>query len=224
MLADEIRQILRDLLTELGAQSVAIVDTSEERTGIPARTLPLGGGEFLRVEIGTRSRTEAIDATLERAVRALRAAARRWDAAIPLMTVGGDPEPITGEKVMERIEAYLTALAAIGQVDNALVVVKGVVLASAHTPQEIEDARWQFIVHRTAAARSPGSSHGELADPDFYAVEFWYGATLVVYLRPPYALDFIRFRCRQVTRELSHLLPMLEPEPPSPAAIRRPPE
>jgi hypothetical protein len=225
MLADEVRQILRDLLAELGATSVVITRTDEpERTGVPARTLPLGSGDFLRVELGAKSRTEAIDATLERCVRALRAASRRWDETLPEMTLGADTGGVTPQKVRERIATYLGALAAIGQVDNVLLVVKGEVLDSGRPPQALESARWQFILRRVAAAREPGSSHGELADPDFYAVEFWYGAALVLYLRPPYALDFIRFRCRQVTRELAHLLPLLEPEPTMPAAIRPPAE
>lgn len=238
MLDDEVRQILRDLIAELGATSAVITQSVDERTGVPARTMPLGSGDFLRVELGTRSkprvmdpdaptssseRTTSIDATLERAVRALRAAARRWDEPLPALTIGTDPGAVTADKVKDRIAAYLTALTGIGQVDNALLVVKGDVLGAGRPPEELETARSQFILRRVAAAREPGSSHGELADSDFYAVEFWYGAALVLYLRQPYALDFIRFRCRQVTRELAHLLPMLEPEPPSPAAIRPPP-
>jgi hypothetical protein len=223
MLADEVRQILRELIHELGATSALITTAPDERSGVPGRTMPLGSGEFLRVELGTRSRAESIDAALERCVRALRAAGRRWDAPLPTMTVGADAGTVAADKVRERIDAYLAGLAAIGQVDNVLLVVKNAVLASGHPPAELELARWPFIIKRVAAAREAGSSHGELADPDFYAVEFWYSAALVIYMRPPYALDFIRFRCRQVTRELAQLLPMLEPEPPVPAAIRPPP-
>jgi len=223
MLDDEVRQILRDLVAELGATSAVITQSVEDRTGVPARTLPLGGGDFLRVELGSRSKTESIDATLERAVRALRAAGRRWDQALPPITVATESGVATAEKVKDRIDAYLVALAGIGQVDNALLVLKGDVLGSGKPPEELETERSQFILRRVAAAREPGSSHGELADTDFYAVEFWYGAALIVYLRAPYALDFIRFRCRQVTRELAQLLPMLEPEPPAPAALRPPP-
>jgi hypothetical protein len=223
VLEDEVRQILRDLIEELGAVSAQITQDPDARTGVPARTRPLGDGDFLRVELGTRSRAgEMIDGMLERAARQLRAAARRWEMPLAPMIVGsGAPE---ADKVRALIDEYLAALAAIGQVDNALLVVKGQVVASGKPRAELEDARLQFIVRRLAAARVPGSSHGEIADPDFYAVEFWYGAALVVYARPPYAVDFIRFRCRQVTRELAHLLPLLEPEPPSPAAIRPPGE
>ena len=48
-------------------------------------------------------------------------------------------------------------------------------------------------------------------------------AALVVLLAEPYAIDFVRHRARQVARELSNLLPMLEPDPDAPAAIRRKP-
>jgi hypothetical protein len=36
-------------------------------------------------------------------------------------------------------------------------------------------------------------------------------------------VDFVRHRARQVARELSNLLPLLEPDPEAPAAIRRRP-
>jgi hypothetical protein len=230
MLDDEVRQILRELVEELGARSAVITEAPEERSGVPARTLPLGGGGFLRVELGTRSHAgQTVDVALERCVRALRAAARRWEAELPALSVGvgagaasddADAAGVTLERVKERIGAYLSALAAIGQVENTVLLVKGAMLASGRPLQQLEEARWPFIARRVAAAREAGSSHGELADPDFYAVEFWYGATLVLYLTPPYALDFVRFRCRQVTRELAQLLPLLEPDPAAPAAIR----
>ena len=228
MLDDEVRQILRELVEELGARSAVITEEPDERSGVPARTTPLGGGGFLRVELGTRSHAgQTVDVALERCVRALRAAARRWETGLPTMGVGAAGAPaadvaaaVALDKVKERIGAYLSALAGIGQVENALLLVKGAVIASGRIVQELEEARWPFIARRVAAAREAGSSHGELADPDFYAVEFWYGATLVLYLTPPYALDFVRFRCRQVTRELAQLLPLLEPDPAAPAAIR----
>ena len=62
-----------------------------------------------------------------------------------------------------------------------------------------------------------------MVDPDAYAMSFWYDAALVVLLVEPYAIDFVRHRCRQVARELANLLPLLEPDPEAPAAIRRRP-
>jgi hypothetical protein len=54
-------------------------------------------------------------------------------------------------------------------------------------------------------------------------MSFWYDATLVVLLAEPYARDFVRHRARGVAREIANLLPLLEPDPEIPAAIRRPP-
>jgi hypothetical protein len=54
-------------------------------------------------------------------------------------------------------------------------------------------------------------------------MSFWYDAALVILLVEPYAVDFVRHRARQVARELANLLPMLEPDPETPAAIRRRP-
>jgi hypothetical protein len=44
-----------------------------------------------------------------------------------------------------------------------------------------------------------------------------------VLLSEPYAIDFVRHRCRQVARELANLLPLLDPDPETPAVIRRRP-
>ena len=109
--------------------------------------------------------------------------------------------------------------------DNALVVLRGRVIAAARPPAALEDARWPFIAKRALAAadKTTGSSHAELADPDFFALTFWYGAVLVVYFTGPYAVDFVRHRARRVARELAELLPDLEPEPPAPATALRPP-
>jgi hypothetical protein len=46
---------------------------------------------------------------------------------------------------------------------------------------------------------------------------------LIVLLSEPYALDFVRHRSRHVAREIANLLPLLEPDPETPAAIRRRP-
>jgi len=58
-LADEVRAALRDLVEEIGAVSARIVEHDELRTGVPARTLALGGGEYLRVELPTRHHRES---------------------------------------------------------------------------------------------------------------------------------------------------------------------
>ena len=52
------------------------------------------------------------------------------------------------------------------------------------------------------------------------SMSFWYDAVLVVLLAEPYAVDFVRHRCKQVARELCVLLPLLEPDPEAPAALQ----
>ena len=49
-------------------------------------------------------------------------------------------------------------------------------IASARTPDELEASRWPFLARRALATHAPGSSHGEIVDPDAYAMSFWYDA------------------------------------------------
>ncbi len=224
MIDDEVIEVLRELVTETGAVSARIVESDDSRTGVPARTLALGGGEFLRVELPTRtSREFDLDAALERTTRQLRAIRRRYEVArLPEITYA--PGVVaSGERVSDKIEVFLRALASIDRATNAFVTLGTKLIASARPADENEASRWQFLARRALATHAPGSSHGEIVDPDAYAMSFWYDAALVVLLAEPYALDFVRHRCRNVARELSVLLPMLDPEPEAPAAIRRRP-
>ena len=230
MIEDEVRDALRTLVEEIGAVSARIVtdDGIDERTGVPAKTLALGGGEYLRVELPTRlertqdahsGREHDIEAAFERATRTLRAIRRRWEIArLPEVTVApGTPPP--GAKVQERIEAYMQGLAGIDRATNAFVTKGTQLIASAKPPDDMEASRWPFLARRALATHAPNSSHGEVIDPDAYAMSFWYDAALVVLLEEPYAIDFVRHRCRQVSRELCNLLPLLDPDPDAPAAI-----
>jgi len=224
-LADEVRAALRELVDEIGAVSARIVEHDDLRTGVPARTLALGGGEYLRVELPTRMRREVdVEAAFDRITRQLRAIRRRWEVArLPEVSVApGTPQP-TNDRITERIEGYLRALASVDRASNALVVRGAQLIAAARTPDDIEATRWPFLARRALATHAPHSSHGEVVDPDAYAMSFWYGAVLVILLDEPYALDFIRHRARQVARELANLLPLLEPDPVEPAAMRRRP-
>jgi hypothetical protein len=223
-LEDEVREALRELVTEIGAVSARITENDELRSGVPARTIALGGGEYLRVELGTRSSAEVpIEAAFERATRQLRAIRRRWEVArLPEITIGPGAAPAS-DKVGERIASYLKALASIDRASNAFVVRAGKLIASANAPDELETSRWKFLARRAANTKEPGSSYGEIVDPDAYAMTFWYDCTLIVFLAEPYGIDFVRHRCRQVARELANLLPLLEPDPDAPAAIRRRP-
>jgi len=220
---DELRAVLKDLVAETGAVSARIVLDDDLRTGVPARTLALGGGEYLRVELPTRSeRTGSehdIEAAFERAVRQLRGIRRRWEVArLPEISVAPGALP-AGARVIDRIEAYLRGLGQIDRATNAMVTRGGQLIVAARVPDELEGSRWPFLARRALATHAPGSSHGEVIDPDAYAMSFWYDAALVVLLAEPYALDFVRHRCRQVARELCVLLPLLEPDPEAPAAI-----
>lgn len=229
MIEDEVRDALKELVDEIGAVSARIIADDDLRTGVPARTLALGGGEFLRVELRTRvergaagaetGREHDIEAAFERVTRQLRGIRRRWEVArLPEVTVAPGQLP-PGGRVLERIETYMQALAGIDRASNAFVTKGTQLVASAREPDELEASRWQFLARRVLATHAPGSSHGEVVDPDAYAMSFWYDAALVVLLAEPYAIDFVRHRCRQVARELCNLLPLLDPDPDAPAAL-----
>ena len=223
-IADEVRAVLRELVDEIGAVSARIVEHDELRSGVPARTLALGGGEYLRVELAARhSREVDVEAAFDRTVRQLRAIRRRWEVARLPEVVVAPGQPPSGTRVAERIEAYLRALAGIDRASNAFVTCGTQLIAAARPPDEVEATRWPFLARRALATHAPHSSHGEVVDPDAYAMSFWYDAALIVLLVEPYAEDFVRHRTRQVARELANLLPLLEPDPEAPAAIRRPP-
>jgi hypothetical protein len=223
----EVREALRALVEETGAVSARILEHDDIRTGVPARTLALGGGEYLRVELPTRvdrgaGRDHDVEAAFERATRQLRAIRRRWEISrLPEVTVA--PGAPASSRVMDRIVHFLTALANVDRGLNAFCMRGTQLVAAARPPDELEAARWPFLARRALATHAPGSSHGEVVDPDAYAMSFWYDAVLVVLLAEPYGVDFVRHRCRQVARELANLLPLLEPDPDSPAAIRRRP-
>jgi hypothetical protein len=223
-ITDEVRAVLRELVEEVGAVSARLVEHDELRTGVPARTLALGGGEYLRIELPTRhSREIDVEAAFDRTVRQLRAIRRRWEVSrLPEVSVAPGAQPGNG-RVSERIESYLRGLAGIDRATNAFVTRGNQLIAAARPPDELEATRWPFLARRAMASHAPHSSHGEVVDPDAYAMSFWYDAALVILLVEPYALDFVRHRARQVARELASLLPLLEPEPDEPAAARRPP-
>ncbi|MBA3451909.1 MAG: hypothetical protein H0T42_02290 [Deltaproteobacteria bacterium] len=228
-LEDEVRQALRELVDEIGAVSARIVENDDLRTGVPARTLALGGGEYLRVELGTRTNHEhTIEPAFERITRQLRAIRRRWEVArLPEIMVSPGLVP-SKDRVTDRISTYLQGLASIDRASNAFVIrskhgAAPVLIASAREPDEAEASRWQFLARRAFNTHAPGSSYGEIVDLEAYAMSFWYDCALIVLLSDPYGIDFVRHRCRHVARELVNLLPMLDPDPETPAAVRRRP-
>jgi hypothetical protein len=222
---EEVRDALKELVTEINATSARIVgDEDNSRSGIPARTLALGGGEYLRVELPTHvertnGREHDIEAAFERVIRTLRTIRRRYEVArLPEITIAPGAQPASG-KVAERIEAFMKGLAMIDRASNAFVTLGNKLVSAARSPDDLEGTRWPFLARRALATHAPGSSHGEVVDPDAFAMSFWYDAVLVILLDEPYAVDFVRHRCRQVARELCNLLPLLEPDPDAPAAF-----
>jgi hypothetical protein len=218
---DEVTEALSALVEETGAMAARIVTGDDPAPSGPSRLLALGGGEHLRVDLSDGEPHADLDAAFERAVRQLRAIRRRWEVAqLPAIAFARTgPRPLT-ERAHDRIVKFLQALAEIDRAGNAFVARGGALIAAAHPPSEAEGARWPFLARRVLGVHAPGSSHGEIVDPDAYAMTFWYDAVLVVLLAEPYAVDFVRHRCRQVARELCNLLPLLEPDPEAPAAIR----
>ena len=237
MIEQEIREILQALLTDTGSISAAIV-ADDGHLGVPSKRRPLGGDRTLQVELSSRTRKDggsdggyndgpverselSIDAQLELTVRQLRALARRWNAPqLPLVRV--PPHSASPERVIHRIESFLRALAGSAQAHNALLVRRSQVLAAASSVDEAWASRGSFLARRAWAAAPANSSHGEVIDPDAFALAFYYDAVLIVVIDAPYAVDFLRHRCRMVARELSLLLPMIEPDPETPAMIKDP--
>jgi hypothetical protein len=227
MIEDEVRDVLKELVEEIGAVSARITEHDDTRTGVPARTMPLGGGEYLRVELPTRvdragsesGRTHDIEQAFEKVTRQLRAIRRRWEVSrLPEITFAPGVAA-SGVRVLDRIQSYMQGLASIDRATNAFVTKGTTLVAAARTPDELEATRWPFLARRVLATHAPGSSHGEIIDPDAYAMTFWYDASLVLLLDEPYAIDFVRHRCKHVARELCNLLPLLDPDPEAPAAI-----
>jgi len=225
---DAAAAVLAELRIETGARRASVVprgaaDPPVTGTG-GLRTLPLGGGARLELELGPLGRTdEDLDVALERAARALREIARSAGGPLPAVEValGAGHRPA---RIADRIHAFLDALAAIHGADNALCLVQGEVVGAARPPTELEVSRAELLIRRTeAAARAQRLGHTDLADPDAFVLTFWHRAALIVYFADAYAIDFVRHRARQVARELSRLLPDLEPDPASPAVLLPPP-
>ncbi len=220
----------RALVLELASRSAkaetvgaAREDDSRPAQANAARPEATAASNATDADAPTRDRRpHAIDAALEVAVRQLRAVARRWNVdTLPLVRV--PPSSASADRVLARVEAFLRALAGSTSGHNAVLWHRNHVLASASPLDEVWRSRAHFLARRALAAPAPRSSHGEILDPDAYAMTFYYGAVLIVAVEAPYAVDFLRHRCRQVSRELAQLLPMMEPDPAAPAVAKPPP-
>lgn len=226
MLKDELRQLLRELAGATGAVSVAIAHPDQPGLALDgdddghgsghSMSVPVGGGAVLRA--GFLCPEEPPDpngraAALERTARALRACARRWDVATLPPVAFPDTARSPRSLILARIESYLRALVASLGMDNAVVTLRGRIVSSARPLGELHRAQIPFTVRRVAVEadrRRGASSHAELGGEDFYALSFWYGGCLVGFFSRPYASDFVRHRTRLVTRELAHLLSLLD--------------
>jgi hypothetical protein len=251
VLHDEVRELLRELAAAVGAERVDIVhaDAPVESIGPDApdvldiqgapdvletpdanpRRVPLGNRAYLEIETAPaperapESRVAEHSAAVERTVRALRAAGRRWQAErLPAMGVNAsEVAPPHGERIRERITVFLEALARTERARAVTVTVQGRVLCSSNPLEELERERLPFLLRRVAVAagRQSGRSHAEIVDADVYIATFWFDACLVAFFAGPYAVDFFRHRARLVMRELSQLLPMLDEPPPTAASV-----
>lgn len=222
---EEVRAILAGLLEDVGARRISVVPagaTSPPLGPGGLRTLPLGAGARLELELGAIGRADDhVDRALEEAVRALRQLARANHGALPAVTVSG-AGPV---RVLDRIRAYVLALGELHGAQNAILIVRDDVVVASRDPDPLERGRLELIVRRLdATARQRRTSHADLADADAFSLSFWHRAALVLYFAGPYPTDFVRHRTRAVARELSELLPELDPEPSSPAVVLRPPE
>jgi hypothetical protein len=237
MLHEEVRELLRELATAVGAERVDIVhapevvevaDAPEVVDAASARRVPLGNRSYLEIELappqatapGSRAAEHA--AAVERTVRALRAAARRWQAErLPAISVGAGELAPYEDRVRGRIAGFLEALANTQRARVVAVTLQGRVVAASIPLDELERERLPLLLRRVAVAagRQTGRSHADIVDPDVYLASFWFDACLVAFFSGPYAVDFFRHRARMVMRELSLLLPMLDEPPPSAASV-----
>jgi hypothetical protein len=221
MLDAELRQILRELVAEIGADSAAISHRPEDAEA----GAPLGNGAYLVVS-GDSQKAEH-DAAVERVVRAVRSCARRWTATrLPDLVVGaGAPR---ANRIRERIETFLRALVADQSAENAIVTLRGEVVAAATEPGELQRERVPFTVKRLEAEAGRGqgkTSHAEIDGDDYYAVSFWYEAALIIFFSAPFSLDFVRHRARRVVAEVSAIIGDIdEPPPQDPAKVAPVPE
>ena len=140
---------------------------------------------------------------IERAVRALRAAARRWaEPNVPLIRWPSLETAAPRERVLERIDRYLQALATASNADIAMLVRGGEHVASSAEATELQTERLPFLLRQVAAdgAARHGTSFGDVCAEDFYARTFWVDSAVVLFFSTKFAPDFVRHRVKLVCR------------------------
>jgi|GEM_PF-1390263 len=198
------------------APALAPVDPPATPTIDGTHCAPLGRGATLQLHQPS-DQHDSVPAALERAARAIRACARRWnrnDVPAAHYSAGG---PVKRDRVVDRVQRYLQAFANTAGVRNAIVTVAGELSASAAPPTELQAERLPFLLKQLAneVRRHRGeTSHVELIQPDVVLFAFWIDACLLVFVSDDYAEDFVRHRAKMVMRELTHLLPYLDDDDP----------
>ncbi len=165
---------------------------------------------------------------LEHAARALRQCHRDHQSTTwPELQVpdASNLEKNSRRLVLARIQQFLTSLVDSGPMHQYVLLLRGRLIASAGALEELEEAQLDLLNRQLdrAGQSASGTTHGELVRPGIYARSFWYGAALIGFVHGDYAEDFVRHRSKMVTRELSHLLAMLDDGPDKPAKESSPP-
>lgn len=119
---------------------------------------------------------------------------------------------------MARIQQFLKGLVDSSELYQVALTCRGRLIASAYALDEIDESRLELLMRQLdiASQKSEGTRHGELVRDDLFARSFWYGAALFGFANKPYSVDFVRHRCKLVSRELANHLSMLDDDPNKP--------
>lgn len=220
MLHDDVLRVLGDLRHVLRAKLVEITPDPSAHSGLAAHCRPLGGDEYLRVELGDHTPTDvSVAEQLERTARHLRTLMRLAEATqLPLLRVGAGASHLVSP--LAKITELLQALRATVRAEKAWVTVQTRVVATTAPLAPAEELRLPFTLRQARSQRPAGSSHGEWQDVDVFVLEFHYDAALWLWFAGPYGVDMVRHRARAASRQLGPLLAALSPEPPSTVAVK----
>ncbi|MBL4633996.1 MAG: hypothetical protein JKY56_08990 [Kofleriaceae bacterium] len=219
----ELEELLRELLSDSSAERVYIRIAKETRS--PHELFAsLGRGAIVVAEFAASENFLSFQSRqehLERYSRRIRACALRLEIEqfpeLEFPNQNPDPKRL----IVARIQQFLVGLVDTSELYQMVLLRSGQLIASAHPVDDLDSERLDLL-HRqlsAAAQQSAGSAHGELVQPRLYGLRFWHGASLLGFSRANYSLDFVRYRSKMVSRELAHLLSMLDNGPDSPGAI-----
>lgn len=227
MLEAEVTELLRELLGDSGAAGVHIGPESEVVK--PNTLLAKLGSESALFATFASPEPPGIPETrremLEKAARAIRACMRKHEASTPPRLALPNGTPDQKHLILARIQQFLEGLVGTSELYQAVLWYRGRLVGSAVPVAELDHERMPLLTRQIAqeARRNPDSSHGELVRDDVYGRSFWHDAYLVAFGDRSYSVDFIRHRSKQVCRELTHLLNLLDDGPDSPAKSALPP-